>query len=199
MESLEKRSASPCLALKAPVATDLVDELGSLGKLEALRVLNDAVEDECRDEGRARGVALLVRASGLARLVLEDKFRGTSLAALEDDAVRPASSPACARARSRSFLVTAFGTRTGRVERRGRSLRRDEPLRVLLAVRLELAAFATLLHLEFESPLARAGHVEGREAAAVRALDAGADSLAAEVADLGKVSHQRSGLGTSSS
>lgn len=196
MQSLQQRCSSPRLALQAPVPTHGVDELVLLGHLEFARVFDHAVEDVRGDEGRAGGVALLVRPRGLVRRLLDDELGAPRLGALQDDAGSPTT------------LVGALG----RDLERHRTFGWDEPLRrggkgywwsapelgrepqvegaishlrVLLAVRLELVpSLAACLHLDLETTVASAGDVKGSEAASGGALDAGPDAFLAEVADL---------------
>lgn len=67
MQPLEQGRASSSLALQTPVASDERDKARLVGHLDLDHVLEQTFVDEGGDDGRAREVALLVRAVGLAR------------------------------------------------------------------------------------------------------------------------------------
>jgi hypothetical protein len=204
VQPLQQRRSPPRFPLQAPIPTQKVHEILLIDDLELGSILVDSIEDVGGDERRARGVRLFVGPGGFSRL--ED-----ATVAVEGDA-----EGGLARGLTSGFASFDGGgvlreeAETGQLftppwlslgspysSRVSISERKAAHLRMLLAVSLELPIRVTLLHLELEAMIPRAGDMEGSEAVAVGTLDAGSYSFATEVADLlavrgrGKVSLRR--------
>ncbi len=68
MQPLEQRSPSPRFTLETPIPTYQMDELLLVSHLYSRNVVENTIDDDSRDERRARLVRLVVCACALARI-----------------------------------------------------------------------------------------------------------------------------------